>query len=130
MSGITFLMKAETPIKIQGICRRILEMPEIEKICRSEYTMNGAEICTLVVGKYYLRMHNHSSAVINLIEKDGAKTACIAVTGGNEGIVNVSFGANRSFAQDIIKVLEACGFVKAEFDLTDCADGFIQKFIK
>ena len=130
MSGITRLMTANTPIKTEGICRRILEMPEVEKVCRSEYTVDGAKICVLVVSKYYLRTSNCINAVIHLMEKDDKKTACIAVTGGNEGIVNVSLGANRSFAQDIIKVLEDCGFVQAEFDLTDCADGFLQRFFQ
>lgn len=130
MSGITRLMTADTPIKTQGICRRILEMPEVDKICRSEYTVDGAGICVLVIAKYYLRTNSYINAVIHLMEKDRKKTACIAVAGGDSGIISTSIGADRSFAKDIMKVLEGCGFDQAEFDFTDCSDGFLQRIFK
>ena len=46
-----------------------------------------------------------------LTEDEQSMEAVIAGFGGGDGLLNISWGANKSFAQRVVKILKAYGFV-------------------
>ncbi len=112
MAGITFIMTAENPIKMHGIMRRLSEIENTQMVAQSENTVNGTGIVTVIFERYYFRTRGYSSAVITLLKQEASMTASISVTNGSNSAFNLSLGANRAFAKEIIKVMNNCGFTQ------------------
>ena len=57
-------------------------------------------------------MRNGSMAVstVQIIDSGEVQQATIAGTGGGEGLMNISLGANQGFARKVAKVLVKLGF--------------------
>lgn len=60
--------------------------------------------------KYFMRNGSYASLTVMLAEKGGVQTADIIATGGGSGILNISWGANDSFAEKAVKLLKKYGF--------------------
>lgn len=112
MAGITFFMTSENPIKMHGIMRRISEIENTQMVAKSENTVSGTGIVTVILERYYFRTGGYSNAVITLLKQEASMTACISVTNGSNSAFNFSLGTNRNFAREIIKVMNNCGFTQ------------------
>jgi len=62
--------------------------------------------------KYYLRNGSYASLALLLTQKGEIQTADIVASGGGEGILNLSWGANDSFAGKAVKILNKYGFTE------------------
>jgi len=62
--------------------------------------------------KYYLRNGSYASLALLLTQKGEIQAADIVASGGGEGILNWSWGANDSFAGKAVKILNKYGFAE------------------
>lgn len=130
MAGATIRMTAEKQKTLQEIHEKIHYTKGAEQISKSEYTINGVTIWILAYEKYYARTGSYTSLTIMLTEYGHEQTACIVASGGGEGIINHSLGANRNFAKACVQTLEACGFAVTESDLDTHSKGIVDRFLK
>lgn len=84
-------------------------IPAAELVYYNKRTLGSGKLVLLVYEKYYIRNGSYASLTILLTEENGMQTAEIVPSGGGEGLLNISYGANGSFARDAERVLTACG---------------------
>lgn len=128
MAGTTIRMTAKKENSLQIINNKIRNIKGAECVSEFKQIVNDVVILTLIYEKYYMRTGGYTSLSIVLTEYEQQQTAYIVASGGGEGIVNHSFGANRNFAKECVEVLELCGFNVIESDLEN--KGFFDRFIK
>ena len=63
----------------------------------------------LTFEKFYFRNGSYASLTVVLTENNDEKTADIIGSGGGEGLFNISWGANSSFARDAENILRDYG---------------------
>ena len=130
MAGATIRMNAKKQSSLQEIHSKIRSIEGAEQISKSSQTINDVTIWTLVYEKFYFRTGSYTSVTVVLTEYGQEQTACIVASGGGEGIVNHSFGANRNFAKSCVQVLESCGFTALESDLDTHSKGLFARIFK
>ena len=130
MAGATIYLTAAKQHSLQEIHEKIHYIEGAEQVSKFAQTIGTVTIWTLVYEKYYLRTGGFASATIVLTEHEQAQTACVVTSGGGEGIVNHSFGANRNFAKACVQVLESCGFATIESDLDRNGKSFFERLYK
>ena len=130
MAGTSIQMIAEKKISLREINRKIRNISGAEQVSNFTQRINDVEILTLVFEKYYLRTGSFTSVTIVLTEYGEEQTACVVSSGGGEGLVNFSMGANRNFAKACVQELEACGFVAMNSDLNSRGKGIVGKFFE
>ena len=89
-----------------------------------EHTAGDVQSVLLVYERYYARVSGYASLTILLTEHGQTQTADLISSGGGDGYLNLSLGANRSFAKEYAKALEECGFTAHE---DDTPKGFFKK---
>ena len=102
MSSAIIKMKREAKTDLAEVSKSILDdfkgdVAELSLEQMSE--VNGVKVLLLILERYYMR--NGSMAV---------STVQIIGTGGGEGLMNISLGANQDFARRVAKVLAKLGF--------------------
>lgn len=130
MAGTTTHMKSEKKVSLQEIHRKIRNISGAEQVSNSLQRINDVEILTLVFEKYYLRTGSFTSVTIVLTEYGEEQTACVVSSGGGEGMVNFSMGANRNFAKACVQELETCGFVTMNSELENRGKGIVERFLE
>ena len=130
MAGTSIQMIAEKKISLREINRKIRNISGAEQVSNFTQRINDVEILTLVFEKYYLRTGSFTSVTIVLTEYGEEQTACVVSSGGGEGLVNFSMGANRNFAKACVQELEACGFVAMNSDLNSRGKGIVERFLE
>ncbi len=130
MAGATIHMTANKKRTLQEIHKKIHDIEGAEQISKSVQTINDVTIWTLVYEKYYARTGGYTSLSIVLTEYEQQQAACIVASGGGDGIVNHSFGANRNFAKSCVQVLESCGFTAMDSDLDTHSKGLFARIVK
>lgn len=74
--------------------------------------------CTTVLlisfERFYFRNGSYASLTIMLVENEHTQTADIIGSGGGEGIFNIGLGANSSFANMAVKILQKYGYIETE----------------
>lgn len=128
MAGTTIRMQGEKQLSLREIHRKLNQIMDIEEVSKNESSINGVTIWTLVYEKYYFRIGSYASAAVVLTEYGTEQTACLVASGGGGGVVNHSYGANRHFAKDCLKVLRECGFTVTQSDLEE--GGFLERIFK
>ncbi len=106
-------MQAVKQMDLPEILTRLEKELQIEALCKTEHTLDGAELLLLIFEDIFLRAQGTISLTVLLLEKDGLQTAEIISSGGGEGH-SFAFGANRSFASYCEKALQGCGFQNTE----------------
>lgn len=88
------------------------DMVSPEFSCREITEINDTKVMLMIMEKYFMR--NGSMAVVSLevIDSGEDQTAIIVGTGGGQGLLNLSFGANGDFALRVAEALKKCGFSK------------------
>lgn len=117
MPGTTICMTAKKQMHLGHIHQKLHSIHEVEDVSKSENTVNGVTIWTLVFEKYYVRSDGYASAVVVLTEYEQEQTASIVVSGASGRALNLTLGSTRNFAKEFLKVLEECGFTLVESDL-------------
>lgn len=130
MAGTSIQMIAEKKISLQEINRKIRNISGGEQVSNFTQRINDVEIMTLVYEKYYLRTGSFTSVTIVLTEYGEEQTACVVSSGGGEGLVNFSMGANRNFAKACVQELKACGFVAMNSELNSRSKGIVERFFE
>ena len=130
MAGATVRMTANKTCTLQEIHEKIHYIEGAEQISKTVQTTNGVVIWILAYEKYYFRTGSYTSVAVVLTEQGQEQTACIVASGGGEGIVNQSLGANRNFAKACVQALESCGFSVTESDLDVRGKGLVERFLK
>ena len=102
MSSAIIKMKRGSETDLAEVSKSILDdfkgdVAELSMEQMSE--VNGVKVLLLILERYYMR--NGSMAV---------STVQIIGTGGGEGLMNISLGANQDFARRVAKVLAKFGF--------------------
>ena len=130
MAGATIHLSANKQYDLHKIHEKIHRMDRAEQISKSVQEINGVTVWVLAYERYYFRVGGYASVTVVLTEHDQTQTACIVASGGGQGIINHSWGANRNFAKDCVEVLRSCGFDVVESDLDTRGKGFSERFLK
>lgn len=130
MSGATIRMSAKKQNSLQEIHERIHYIEGAEQVSKTVQTIHDVTIWMLVYEKFYMRTGSYTSLTVVLAEHGQEQTACVVSSGGGEGMVNQSLGANRNFAKACVQILEGCGFTVVESDLDVRGKGFVERFLK
>lgn len=130
MAGVTVNMIAEKDNTLQKIHEKIHYIKGAEQVSKSQQTIHDVEIWVLVYEKYYTRIGGYASMTVVLTEHNGEQTACVVSSGGGEGIVNYSLGANRKFAKECVDILTACGFRTIRSDPDALGECFLDRILK
>ena len=107
MSSAIIKMKRGSETDLAEVSKSILDdfkgdVAELSLEQMSE--VNGVKVLLLILERYYMR--NGSMAV----DSGEVQQATIIGTGGGEGLMNISLGANQDFARRVAKVLAKLGF--------------------
>ena len=130
MAGTTIYMTSQKQKSLQEIHEKIHYIKDAQQVSKLAQTINDVTIWTLVYEKYFMRNGSYASVTVVLTDFGQEQTASIIAAGGGNGIVNLSFGANRNFAKSVVKVLEDCGFTVTESDLDMNAKGLVERFLE
>ncbi len=130
MAGITVRMTAGKQYTLSQIQEKIRLIDRIEEVSRTVEEIGGVTIWILAYERYYFRIGGYASMTVILTEHDREQTACIVISGGGEGKMGFSYGANRNFAVEGVEVLESCGFQVVESDPNPRKQGFRAQFLK
>lgn len=74
--------------------------------------VKGAQILLMIWERYYMRNGSMTAVTVQVTDDGEKQAATIAGTGGGEGILNISLGANSDFASKVADSLGKYGFVK------------------
>ena len=72
--------------------------------------VNGVKVLLLILERYYMRNDSMAVSTVQIIDSGEVQQATIIGTGGGEGLMNISLGANQDFARRVAKVLAKLGF--------------------
>ena len=75
-----------------------------------EFTNGNAKFITLVAEKYYFRINSTLSATASIFICDNTVKIGVIVTGGKEGLLGISWGAEDSAFNKIYRILIELGF--------------------
>lgn len=61
--------------------------------------VNGVKVLLLILERYYMRNGSMAVSTVQIIYSGEVQQATIIGTGGGEGLMNISLGANQDFAR-------------------------------
>ncbi|MGT2666244.1 DUF6054 family protein [Streptococcus rifensis] len=64
----------------------------------------------LVFEAFYIRTGSYGSLTVNVITSNDYHSVDLIPSGGGDGLLNISWGANANFAQKAKEILESYGF--------------------
>ena len=113
MSSAIIKMKRGSETDLAEVSKSILDdfkgdVAELSLEQMSE--VNGVKVLLLILERYYMRNGSMAVSTVQIIDSGEAQRATIADTGGGEGLMNISLGANQDFARRVAKVLAKLGF--------------------
>jgi len=79
-----------------------------ELVCEEKVLNDKAVL--LCLEEYYFRCSSYVALTVLLTENEDCQEAIVAGFGGGDGISNISWGANKSFAKRAVKFLQQYGF--------------------
>lgn len=97
--------------KVTELAKYIEENFDGELVCNELQELNdNTKVLVMNYEKYYFRVKSYVGLTIVITEYNGAQTAVITGFGGGDGLLNISWGANDSFASEMVKMLKNSGF--------------------
>lgn len=85
-----------------------------ELVVENLESLGDAELALLVFEKLYLRNGSYSNLTIELTSYNSVQKAIIIGSGGGEGVLNISWGANSNFAGKAYERLKEIGFLEIQ----------------
>lgn len=110
MSGVCIKMTGNKQKPLHELSEILKSTINAELISESLRTSESMDIILLTFEKYYFRNGSYASLTVMLTESLAMQTADIIGSGGGEGLLNFSWGANSDFAEDTADILEKYGF--------------------
>ena len=74
--------------------------------------VKGVQILLMIWERFYMRNGSMTAVTVQVTDDGEKQEATIAGTGGGEGLLNISLGANSDFASKVADSLGKCGFAK------------------
>lgn len=113
MSSAIIKMKRGSETDLAEVSKSILDdfkgdVAELSLEQMSE--VNGVKVLLLILERYYMRNGSMAVSTVQIIDSGEVQQATIIGTGGGEGLMNISPGANQDFARRVAKVLAKLGF--------------------
>ena len=113
MSSAIIKMKRGSETDLAEVSKSILgdfkgDVAELSLEQMSE--VNGVKVLLLILERYYMRNGSMAVSTVQIIDSGEVQQATIIGTGGDEGLMNISLGANQDFACRVAKVLAKLGF--------------------
>ena len=113
MSSAIIKMKRGSETDLAEVSKSILDdfkgdVAELSLEQMSE--VNGVKVLLLILERYYMRNGSMAVSTVQIIDSGEVQQATIIGTGGGEGFMNISLGANQDFARRVAKVLAKLGF--------------------
>ena len=113
MSSAIIKMKREAKTDLAEVSKSILDdfkgdVAELSLEQMSE--VNGVKVLLLILERYYMRNGSMAVSTVQIIDSGEVQQATIIGTGGGEGLMHISLGANQDFARRVAKVLAKLGF--------------------
>lgn len=111
MSSKTIRMQRPSQGELTAVAQRLeKDLWRAEPVGKS-WRYSG-DSCAMMLNfeKMYFRNGSYASLAVMLTDFDGVQTADIVGSGGGEGLFNISWGANREFADDAADILRKMGF--------------------
>ena len=110
MSSAIIKMKRGSETDLAEVSKSILDdfkgdVAELSLEQMSE--VNGVKV---LLERYYMRNGSMAVSTVQIIDSGEVQQATIIGTGGGEGLMNISLGANQDFARRVAKVLAKLGF--------------------
>ena len=111
MAGVAISMSAVQKRKnIVDLTAILKNGIDAELVHDSPRKLDDATAWLLAFERYYFRNGSYATLTIMLTESGDHQTADIIGSGGGEGLFNISWGANASFAAMAVDLLQQCGF--------------------
>ena len=110
MSNVKKLKCTRKINTIDRICEVIKEDLAAELVC--EEKMLNDSVALLCFEEFYFRCKGYVALTVMITESDTYQEAVIAGMGGGDGLANISWGANSSFANKAEKSLIKLGFAE------------------
>ena len=79
-------------------------------VVRQLNNLDGKEVLLLVFEKYYFRTGSMAVLTVQGVSDGEKQSVTIVGTGGGEGFLNISWGANSNYAEGTADCLESIGF--------------------
>ena len=79
---------------------------EPELAFKQSDNIGGVEIMLLVWERYYARNCSYANLTVQLTDDGTLQKATVIGSGGGSGVLNLSFGANSSFAEKAADILQ------------------------
>ena len=113
MSSAIIKMKRGSETDLAEVSKSILDdfkgdVAELSLEQMSE--VNGVKVLLLILERYYMRNGSMAVSTVQIIDSGEVQQATIIGTGGDEGLMIISLGANQDFARRVAKVLAKLGF--------------------
>ena len=111
MAGVAISMIADDKSKsLEELATILKNEIGAELVYDSRRKLDDASAWLLSFERFYFRNGSYATLTIMLTESGDQQTADIIGSGGGEGIFNISWGANSSFASMAVDLLQQCGF--------------------
>lgn len=111
-----FKLKNDFPNKkVTQLAGIIEERFDGELVCNELQELNdNTKVLVMNYEKYYFRVSSYVGLTIVITEFNVSQTAIITGFGGGNGLLNISWGANGSFAVEMAELLKEFGFEEQE----------------
>ena len=110
MSSAIIKMKRGPETDLAEVSKSILDDFKGDVAELSLEQVNGVKVLLLILERYYMRNGSMAVSTVQIIDSGEVQQATIIGTGGGEGLMNISLGANQDFARRVAKVLAKLGF--------------------
>ncbi len=101
--------------KITELAETIEDNFDGELVCCECQNLNDStKVLVMNYEKYYFRVSSYVGLTVVITEYNGTQTAVITGFGGGGGLLNISYGANSSFAEKMVAMLNEAGFEEYE----------------
>ncbi|MBR2811934.1 MAG: hypothetical protein IKD69_11185 [Solobacterium sp.] len=98
-------------MELEDIAANLKNGMNAEEVHRDITSYKEMRILHILFEKFYFRTSSYAALDILVTDDQIEQTACIIGFGGGQGLFNISYGANASFARDAESILKDCGFI-------------------
>lgn len=79
---------------------------EPELVFSQKNILGNADILLMIFERYYMRNGSYANLTVQLTDDGTVQNAVLVGSGGGEGILNFSWGANSNFAEKAADILK------------------------
>ncbi len=111
MANVFKLKNMSPKEKIIELAETIKDNFDGELVCCECQDLNdNTKVLVMNYEQFYFRVSSYVGLTIVITEYNGMQTALITGFGGGGGLLNISYGANKSFAVKMVEMLSNLGF--------------------